>query len=190
MNEDDVLNFWFGSPGGPEFGRPRAEWWKKDAAFDAQVRARFGRLVERALAGELDDWRGRPKGALAYVVTLDQFPRNVFRASPRAFAGDARALGAAGEAVARGFDSALLPVQRGIFYLPFMHSERLADQRRSLELYAALAGAAPDVDQRSFAKSHFDIVARFGRFPHRNVALGRASTPEELRFLETPGSSF
>ena len=173
---EDVLAFWFADP---------ARWWKKDPAFDAQVRERFLALHEAIERGEYEDWLATPRGALAYVVVLDQFSRNMFRGTGRSFASDARARAAARGAVDRGDDRALSVDERSFLYMPFMHSEDLSDQDRSCALFAA---SRPD--QARYAEMHRDIVRRFGRFPHRNALLGRASTSEEEEFLKQPGSSF
>lgn len=173
---EDVLAFWFADP---------ARWWKKDPAFDAEVSERFLALHEAIDRGEHADWLETPRGALAHVVVLDQFSRNMFRGTARSFASDARALAAARRGVDRGDDRALSDDERPFLYMPFMHSEDLADQDRSCALFAA---SRPD--QARFAVMHRDIIRRFGRFPHRNALLGRASTPEEEEFLKQPGSSF
>jgi uncharacterized protein (DUF924 family) len=186
----EVLEFWFGAPGSPEFGRPRAAWFVKSAEFDALIRDRFLATHEAAAAGALDAWSTRPLGALALAVALDQFPRNIFRGTPRAFAADARALAVARGAVARGFDEVLLPVQRWFVYLPYEHAEELAAQRESLRLFERLAVDAAGAGTLTYAMRHYAVIERFGRFPHRNAILGRASTPEELAFLDQPGSSF
>ena len=137
------------------------------------------------MRGELDRWRSTPLAALALIVVLDQFSRNLFRGTPRAFVGDPAALAAAASAIERGFDRLLSAQERTFAYMPFEHAEDLAAQRRSLALFGAL-----DPDDIDYAKRHHDIIARFGRFPHRNAALGRESTPEEIEFLKRPGSSF
>ncbi len=186
----DVLDFWFGAPDSPEFGRPRAPWFVKSAEFDALIRDRFLATHEAAAAGALDAWASGPLAALALAVVLDQFPRNMFRGTPRAFAADARALALAREVVARGFDDVLLPVQRWFVYLPFEHAEALGAQRESLRLFEPFATDAAGAGTFAYAMRHYAIVARFGRFPHRNALLGRESTPEELAFLAQPGSSF
>jgi uncharacterized protein (DUF924 family) len=186
----EVLEFWFGAPGSPEFGRPRAAWFVKSAEFDALIRDRFLATHEAAAAGALDAWSTGPLGALALAVALDQFPRNMFRGTPRAFAADARALAVARGAVARGFDEVLLPVQRWFVYLPYEHAEELAAQRESLRLFERLAVDAAGAGTLTYAMRHYAVIERFGRFPHRNAILGRASTPEELAFLAQPGSSF
>jgi uncharacterized protein (DUF924 family) len=186
-----VLDFWFGGVDDPVQGQPRKQWFEKDDAFDAQIRERFGALIERALDGALAHWGAMPQGALAQIVVLDQFTRNTFRGSPRAFAGDARALAAARALVASGGDRTLSGVQRQFVYLPFEHAEDVSAQHEALRLFAELERDEPAVgDLVSWAKRHLDIIARFGRFPHRNAALGRASTPEEIEFLKQPGSGF
>jgi uncharacterized protein (DUF924 family) len=186
-----VLDFWFGSPGSPEQGTRRPEWWRKDPAFDAEVRTRFGPLVERALRGELEDWSKTAEGALAQVLLLDQFTRNAYRDTPRAFAGDARAQAAAQAMVGRRQDEALPPEQRTFVYMPFEHAEGLAMQEEAVRLFARLAAIAPDEEEQlDYARRHQDVIRRFGRFPHRNAILGRRSTPEEAAFLEQPGSGF
>jgi uncharacterized protein (DUF924 family) len=186
----EVREFWFGAHDRPEFGRPRACWFQKSDAFDALVRDRFLSTHEAAAAGALDAWAARPLSALALAVVLDQFPRNMFRGSPRAFATDARALALAREAVAQRFDDVLLPVQRWFVYLPFEHAEDLDAQRGSLRLFERLATDAAGAGTFTYAMRHYAVIERFGRFPHRNAILGRASTPEEIAFLAQPGSSF
>jgi uncharacterized protein (DUF924 family) len=186
-----VLDFWFGRPGDAHYHCAREEWFRKDDAFDAQIRARFGPLIERALAGELAGWASQPASAVAQIVVLDQFTRNAFRGSARAFAGDALALAAARSLVASGVDRTLPGVRRQFVYLPFEHSESRADQHESLRLFEQLARDEPALaDLREWAHKHLVIVERFGRFPHRNAILGRASTPEEVEFLRQPGSGF
>jgi uncharacterized protein (DUF924 family) len=195
MSEDDdarsVLDFWFGAPGSPEHGRSREAWFRKDAAFDAEIAARFGALIERALGGALAAWSRQPRSALAEIVVLDQFTRNVFRGTPKAFAGDARALAAARALVASGEDRGLLAMQRQFVYLPFEHAEDLRMQDEALRLFGALAAEHPEhADLVQWAGKHRVIIERFGRFPHRNLVLGRVSTDEEIEFLRQPGSSF
>jgi uncharacterized protein (DUF924 family) len=187
----EVLDFWFGVPGAPAHGRARAEWFRKSDVFDAEIAQRFGGLIEQALRGELRDWDAPPEGALARILLLDQFTRNVFRDSPRAFAGDALALAAARAMVASGQDHALLPVQRAFVYLPFEHAEDPGLQDEAVRLFGQLAAAAPELDgMLDYAQRHRAVIARFGRFPHRNALLGRASTEEESAFLREPGSHF
>jgi uncharacterized protein (DUF924 family) len=181
-----VLDFWFG-----DGLQSRPEWFRKDPAFDAQIRDRFGSLIDPALRGELTEWMQEPASALARIVLLDQFTRNVFRDTPRAFAGDELALQAAQDLVARGFDRQLTPQQRSFAYLPFEHAEDRALQQESLRLFGQLAEEHPEVaGLLEWAQKHQVIVERFGRFPHRNQILGRDSTPHELAFLSEPGSRF
>ena len=190
----EVLDFWFGAPDDAGHGLPRTAWFQKDGAFDAQIGRHFGPLIEQSLEGVHDDWISRPLQALpalARVIVLDQFTRNHFRNTARAFAGDAQALNTARALVASGLDRQLSGVQRQFVYLPFEHAEDLSHQRTSVQLFQQLARDEPTLAGLvDWAQRHHDIVARFGRFPHRNVALGRASTPEELDFLQTPGSGF
>ncbi len=176
---DEFLRFWF-DEAGPE------AWWKPDPEFDEPIRARFGELHARAARGELYGWRTAPEGRLAEIIVLDQFSRNLFRDSARAYAQDLAALALAQEAVSAGAHVALEPVQRVFLLLPYMHSESTRDPRRG---GAALSRvhARGNLD---FELRHKAIVDRFGRYPHRNEVLGRSSTPEEIEFLRQPGSSF
>jgi uncharacterized protein (DUF924 family) len=176
---DDIVKFWF------EELTPD-DWYKADARRDAEIRRRFGPLYEKLKVAVTQDWLELPKGWLAAILVLDQFPRNMFRGDPRAFATDAEALALAKRAIAKGVDMRLQPDQRAFIYLPFQHSEDGADQARSLELFTAL-GNPNNLD---FALRHKAIIDRFGRFPHRNAVLGRASTEQESAFLKEPGSSF
>ncbi|HMN75424.1 MAG TPA: DUF924 family protein [Burkholderiaceae bacterium] len=186
-----VLDFWFGAPGSATDGKPRAEWFRKSDAFDRAIERGFAPLIEAALAGGLREWDAQPASALARIVLLDQFTRNVFRGTPRAFAGDALALAAARALVADGRDLALPPQQRAFAYLPFEHAEDLAMQDESMRLYTRLDGEAQGfAGTLDYARRHRAIIERFGRFPHRNAILGRASSAEEIAFLEQPGSSF
>ena len=180
-----MLDFWFGAPNSRERGRPRKLWFQKSEPFDAEIRRRFLATWERAASGELERWQATPLASLGIVVTLDQFPRNMFRGTARAFATDSLALAAARETIAREFDRLLSPVERSFVYLPFAHAEDLAAQRRSLVLFHA-----SDRENVESARRHYEIIARFGRFPHRNAVLGRQSTAEEIEFLKQPGSSF
>jgi uncharacterized protein (DUF924 family) len=177
MTPDDVLAFWFADP---------ARWWKKDPELDRAIRDRFGELHAAIERDEHQDWQDTPRGALATVIVLDQFSRNMFRGTARMFASDARAQAAARAALARGDHDLLAPAERGFLVMPLMHSEDLADQDESVRRFAA----AGDAGSLRYAEQHRDIVRRFGRFPHRNDVLGRASTPEEVEFLRQPGSSF
>jgi uncharacterized protein (DUF924 family) len=184
----DVLLFWFGPPGEP--GKPQKRWFVKSDAFDRAIRERFVPLHEAAAAGKLAHLKETAADCLALILLLDQFPRNMFRGTPRAFASDALALEAARHAVQAGFDRSMLAVERMFTYLPFEHSEALADQELACELTKPLDVIEPGLDAHRYALAHRDIIRRFGRFPHRNAILGRASTPEELEFLKGPGSSF
>jgi len=186
---DEVLDYWFGAPGSPERGSTRALWFTKSAQTDAEVRERFAAAVEAALAGGLREWADTPRGALALIVLLDQFTRNIHRDTPRAFAGDAQALALARQLVAAGDDRRLTPHERWFAYLPFEHSEALADQHESLRLFAALDAEAP-LGALEWARKHYEVIERFGRYPHRNAILGRQSTAEEIEFLQQPGSRF
>ncbi len=173
----DVLAFWRAA--GPD------KWFNKDAALDAAIRARFLPTYEAAASGRLAQWEATPEGALALLLALDQFPRNMFRASARTFAADRLARAVADRALARGYDARFAMPERMFFYLPFEHSEDLADQERCVELNRA----SGDADSLKWALRHADIIRRFGRFPHRNAVLGRATTPEEQAFLDGGGFS-
>ncbi len=186
----EVLDFWFGREGDPEYGQFRDEWFRKDPAFDATVTARFSDLYREAAAGDLDGWLDDAEGCLALVIVLDQFPRNMFRGDGRTHAADGKALEASEYAVEHALDRELPAFQRMFLYMPFMHSENVEDQHRSVELFERLAGEAGAPDVVSYAVAHRDIVERFGRFPHRNEILGRETTQEEAVFLTTEGSSF
>ena len=177
----DILDFWYLPLGHAEHGKPREIWWKSTPAFDAEIRERFGGLIERAVAGELTAWTDSPDGALALIILCDQFTRNIYRQSIKAYCGDPTALVAARIAVARGYQMAFKPAMRTFFYTPFHHSEALADQEMAVALFTESANE----ENKSYGRNHRDIVARFGRFPHRNAVLGRDSTPEEIEFLKT-----
>ena len=187
----DVLDFWFLPPDNRDYGQARGEWFRKDDAFDAHIRARFGTLIDAAIEGGLRAWEATPHGALARLIVLDQFTRNVYRGTPRAFAGDAQALALAVALTQAGQDQLLPPMLRAFAYLPFEHAEDLAMQARAVELFQLLSQAQPGFDgMLDYAERHQEVIARFGRFPHRNAILGRASTPQEVEFLRQPGSSF
>ena len=189
-----VLDFWFGPANEPGHLQQRPQWFRKDEAFDAGIVQGFGDLIERALAGGIDGWGAAPLAALpalARVIVLDQFTRNAYRGSARAFAGDAMALQTARALVASGLDRELAGVQRQFVYLPFEHAEDRAHQRTSLQLFEQLGRDEPALASLAeWAQRHHDIVERFGRFPHRNAALGRASSSDEIEFLKQPGSGF
>ncbi|MBH63755.1 MAG: hypothetical protein CL569_15165 [Alphaproteobacteria bacterium] len=189
----DVLDLWFGEPGSDGFGKFRGAWFGKDSAFDAEVRSRFGKLVARASVGSFDTWQETPEGALALTIALDQFPRNIFRGLPKAFAADAKARSIALRAIDRGFDRGLLTMQRLFLYLLFQHSGNLADQRQGppnmVDILEGFEGAL--YDRFEFAiHRHCEIIERFGRFPHRNQTLVRLTSAIEAAFLKEPRSSF
>jgi len=185
MTPTEILDFWFGA----DALTPRDFWFGKSESVDAEIRSRFGAAVEEALVGSLDDWAETPEGSLALILLLDQFTRNIFRDTPRAFAGDEAALGHARRMVQAGLDRPFDALRRWFIYLPFEHSERLDDQYESLRLFGELAREGQH-GPLEWAQKHFDVILRFGRFPHRNEILGRASTPEESEFLRQPGSRF
>ena len=179
MNYTEVLNFWFVEL------KPK-DWWKKSVELDGLITLRFGSVHEQARMGLLYQWRETADGALAEILVLDQFSRNMYRDKPEAFAQDPLALVLAQEAVRRGLDQLLPSLRRQFFYLPFEHSEAASMQAEALRLYSLLG----DAYALDFAKRHKAIIDRFGRFPHRNEILGRESTEEEKKFLQEPGSSF
>lgn len=186
-----VLDFWFLAPDNPGHGQSRPEWFRKDDAFDAQIRERFGALIDTAIDGGLRDWAATPRGALAQILVLDQFTRNVYRDTPRAFAGDPQALALAVALTQNGQDKELEPTLRAFVYMPFEHAEDLLMQARAVELFQLLAQSREGYESMlDYAQRHQEVIARFGRFPHRNAILGRDSTPEELAFLQQPGSRF
>ncbi len=190
-NAQAVLDFWFAAKGDAEHGAVRELWFRKSVDTDRQINERFGPLIEQALRGELEAWAAEPQTALAQIVLLDQFTRNSFRDTPRAFAGDKRALAAAMAMVGARQDENLLPVQRLFVYLPFEHAEGLVMQEEALRLFTRLVAGAPELHNLfDYAQRHHDVVQRFGRFPHRNAILGRQSTAEEIAFLKQPGSRF
>jgi uncharacterized protein (DUF924 family) len=181
-----VLAFWFGAPDADGGWSARGEWFRADPGFDTACANRFADACDDALQGGLGALAQTAKGALALVLLLDQFPRNIHRGTRGAFAGDARARDVARAAIARRYDEGMPAVFRLFFYLPFEHAENLRDQERA----CALIGELGDADWLAYAERHRQIIARFGRFPHRNRVLGRASTADELAFLAEPGSSF
>jgi len=188
-----LRRFWFG---GDRATRFRGAWFRKDPAFDAELRHRFSDDMGLARAGRLESWQTSPAGCVALLLLLDQLPRNLHRGFPDAFSSDAQARAVADAAIARGFDRELPVIERVFVYLPFEHSEAMVDQQRSLALFGALPVAAPGFDAQahamamSAARRHLEIIERFGRFPHRNPALGRATTPAEDAFLREPFSAF
>jgi len=182
MGADEVLRFWF--------QRDRKAWFEKNPVFDEEIRGRFLPLYELGAAGAFSGWQQAPAGCLALAIVLDQFPRNMFRNSAQAFAADPLARDAARVILDNGWDKAMTPDERMFAYLPLEHSESLADQESCLALMQEIAVFPETADLPKWAEAHFAIIRRFGRFPHRNAALGRASTPEEVEFLKQPGSSF
>ncbi|WP_426173233.1 DUF924 family protein [Massilia sp. TWR1-2-2] len=193
MSPQEVLDFWFLPPGAQSHGKPRVEWFRKDERFDAAIAERFGAVIDQAVAGGLREWDHEgAQGTLARILVLDQFTRNAYRGKSASFGGDALALAAATELVESGGHQSLTPLQRSFAYMPFEHAEDAGMQEKAVTLFAALA-AANDQDFDStldYAHRHRGVIARFGRFPHRNAILGRASTPEELEYLSQPGSGF
>lgn len=194
----ELLDYWFGRP--TATGLPPDDryslWFGASEDVDAQLRRAFGKLVAEASAGRLDEWAETPEGRLALILLTDQLPRNLFRGRSGAFATDARALELALTGIANGDDGSLAPIKRVFFYLPLEHAEDLAMQDRAVDLFEALEREAPDGGERMFAlftdyaRKHRAVIARFGRFPHRNAVLDRESTPEEVEFLAEHGPGF
>lgn len=176
---EGILNFWFNE-------LTPQQWWTKDPALDEMIKTQFSELHGQATRCELFDWRMAAKGRLAEIIILDQFSRNIYRNTPKAFAQDSLALALAQEALAVDADKALSPVERSFLYMPFMHSESLEIHKIAMILFSA-EGMEQNLE---FERQHKDIIERFGRYPHRNAILGRESTAEELEFLKQPGSSF
>ncbi len=192
MKAQDILDFWFLPAGATGHGEAREAWFRKSDAFDAEVAERFGPLLEHAVAGGLREWDEEgPQGALARIVLLDQLTRNAWRGQPASFSGDALALAAAMRLVDTGADKTLTPLERWFVYMPFEHAEDARMQERAVELFAELAQYGKAFEGAlDYAHRHRGVIARFGRFPHRNAILGRASTPEEVDYLKQPGSGF
>lgn len=196
---EDVIHFWLGDVSRPD-ADPLAKaalWWKKDDAFDREIRERFQETLERGVRGELEAWESSPRGRLALVLLYDQLSRNMFRATARSFAQDPLARDHAKKAFDAGDDHALAPIEVSFLLMPFMHAEELALQQRAIAGFTKLRDAADDEKLRknfdssvTYGGRHMKIIERFGRFPHRNEILGRASTAEEAEFLKQPGSSF
>lgn len=187
---EEILNFWFGRPDAADYGQQRSFWFTKKPKVDQELRSRFLPYYEQAVVGKLDHWKKLPHSSLALILLLDQFPRNMFRGTAQAFAADVQALSVAQHAVVNGYDQELLMVQRWFIYLPFEHSENLADQRHSVRLFATLSDDPDNALTLDYAIRHYYVIARFGRFPHCNKILGRETTLEEAEFLKQPGSSF
>jgi len=195
-----IVHFWFGDlkknevPGDDK----QKSWWMKDAEFDKRIKDNFGNDLKKAINGDLDDWKTSPEGSLALIILLDQFSRNIHRDTIKAFSQDDKSIEICLEGIEKGFDKKLHPVQRIFFYIPLMHSEDIDMQEKSLKYFSGLvkeykeSESVADVVSNSykFAVKHYDIIKRFGRYPHRNEILGRESTPEEIEFLNQPGSSF
>ena len=198
MTVDAILDFWFGSnPDDSLVAKDKsALWWSKSPEIDGEIRRQFESAVKRAAAGELSDWQSTAEGRLALILLVDQFPRNIYRDLPEAVAHDSKALAWSLEGIGQGMDLELRPIERVFFYLPLEHSEALEHQEQAVlqfrKLVEAVRADQKDVfaEYLDFAVRHRAVIARFGRFPHRNKILGRQSTPEELAFLAEPGSSF
>ena len=180
-SQQDILGFWFDET------QPQ-QWFQTNPDFDALIRARFTEAYEKARDGILDDWRRDADGCLALCILLDQFPRNMFRGQPQAFATDGKALVVAKYAVSKGFDQVLPPVKRRFLYLPYEHSENLGDQRKCVELFEKMT--KDDPLGYDYALRHLKVIEKYGRFPHRNKILGRMNTPEEDDYLAQPGAGF
>lgn len=176
---NDILNFWFNE-------LAPSQWWQKNLAFDSMIKTRFGHIHEQAKAGELFRWRDTAKGSLAEIIVLDQFSRNIYREKPESFACDPLALALSQFAISKGFEQELSQTQRSFLYLPFMHSESALIHLEAVKLYEALGNA----ENLAFELKHKAIIDKFGRYPHRNDILGRASSKEEITFLKQPNSSF
>ena len=176
---DEILNFWFSE-------KVKPLWFKKSAEFDREIKQRFFDTYQLAKTGALADWRNASKDALALIIVLDQFPRNMFRNTPQAFATDKQAVELTKYAVSNNYQQNLSPEEQAFLYMPLMHSESKKDQAKCVELFTKLGKE----DNLKFAIKHREVIDRFGRFPHRNQILGRQSTPEEKEFLTQPGSSF
>ncbi len=197
-NAESILRYWFGTDeDDAAIIRDRSVlWWEKNPETDQEIRRRFEQTLEAELRGGHESWKATPGGWLARILLLDQFTRNMYRGTPRAFACDLRAQALAREALRLGMDRSLRAVKRVFLYLPFEHSEDAADQTASVELFSALYNEVPDAVKAPFgnfldyAVKHKAVIDRFGRFPHRNTILGRISTPEERDFLKGPDSSF
>ncbi|MEO0934842.1 MAG: DUF924 family protein [Cyanobacteria bacterium J06641_2] len=187
---NEILDFWFGSRDEPDYGKPKKVWFAKEPEFDEEIRRRFLTDYEKAAAGNLDEWKDSPDNCLALILLLDQFPRNIFRENPQAFATDWEALSTAHQAIAQGFDRKLLNVQRWFVYLPFVHSENIEHQRQAVKLFQKLSADRDSASAIENAIRHRSVIERFGRFPHRNLILGRPSNPEEKEFLKQPGARF
>lgn len=183
---NSILEFWFGRRNSPHYGKPRTIWFDKNPAFDRHIEIHFKAGYKLAASNQLDHWEVSYESCLALIILLDQFPRNMFRGHPCSYATDQKALSIAEYAVNKGLDGKLLPIQRWFMYMPFQHSEELEHQRRSVELFYQLEEFQYNSGAISSAVDHQEVIKHFGRFPHRNKILGRSSTPDELKFLESP----
>jgi uncharacterized protein (DUF924 family) len=187
---DEIIDFWFGTParleGDEIYGKPRSMWFRADPIIDRVIKDRFEEVYQFAAAGLLDGWKYFPASCLALIITLDQFPRNMFRGTPAAFATDNLALEIAQHAIEMEFDRDLLPVQRWFIYLPFEHSEKIEHQLTSVKLFDTLSSDPDSQLAIASARTHLELIQAFGRFPHRNQILARSSTPDELAFLARP----
>lgn len=190
MNYQQILDFWFGNPTETDYGKPRKFWFTKSTETDQKIAKLFTDTYKAAAEGTLNHWQEQPSSCLALIIILDQFPRNIYRGKPQAFATDRQALAVAKYALKREYDRNLLPVQRWFIYLPLEHSEDLVHQERCVELFSSLEHHSDSSGAIAFAQRHLKIIQRFGRFPHRNEILGRSSTTEEREFLQQPGSGF
>jgi uncharacterized protein (DUF924 family) len=186
----DILDFWFGPADAPDYDTPKEMWFRGGPEVDATIRDRFLAEVEAAASGGLDHWVAKPEDCIALVLLLDQFPRNLFRNTPRAFAADSRARAVAMAALDADFDQGRAYVERVFLYMPFEHSEDIADQHRAVALFEGMPDHPARQEWIDYAVSHCRIIERFGRFPHRNEILGRESTPEEIAWLEDGGERF
>lgn len=186
----DVLEFWFGRESDPDYGQYRAVWFQPDEDFIGAVRERFSETYQRAARGELDDWQETPEGALALILLLDQFSNLLYRGEAGAFASDEAARKVTKAALERGDDQRFPEIHRWFFYLPLEHSEDIDDQYKAVELFGALTPNEQNAVALDYAERHLRVIERFGRFPNRNEALGRKSTPEEEEFLAGPDAPF
>lgn len=197
LNSSNVITYWFADIGdGYQIKKQHQIWYGGKEATDREIKRLFGSLIEQALAGTLQEWTRTPMSTMALLLLLDQFTRNVFRGQAKAFSGDVRALSIAKWAIDQGDDNKLPVIARSFFYMPFEHSESLAAQQCSLRLFEQLLEEAPAAGKKTigsslaFAKRHYEIIEKFGRFPHRNAALNRQSTPAEIEYLAMKGARF
>lgn len=186
-----VLTFWFGEPGSAEYGKPRSLWFQKDTRVDEEITQRFSALHQAVSRGEKDSWQQHPQSLLALIIVLDQFSRHIYRDSAAAFSSDKQALSLAMSGVDQGFDQKVEPIARVFYYLPFEHSEDIVHQRQAMTLFTQLSKEnSAYTTFLDYAKKHYDVIAQFGRFPHRNAVLGRVSSTAEQQYLSESGSGF